>query len=261
LSLRNRSAVAAISAALLSGCVSTQDIEGLQARLAEIQRQVLQLQQQMSSKDEVQELGAQISSQTQSLLKSEADVQVGLEQLSAQIDQLRADLGDTNYRLSQLSQQITATNQELQAVRTTVGGGGGLGGIDGAGADTPEDPQAVYQAAYNDYLRGSYDLAILGFRRYLKSFPETDLADNASYWIGECYFSQRKYRQAISEFDNILSTYPRSDKVASALLKKGYAYLELGDRSDGVSQLQRVISDYPQSDEANLARQRLSDLG
>jgi tol-pal system protein YbgF len=260
LSVPKRCAVAAGLAVLLSGCVSTSDIEGLQARLSEIQRQVLQLQQQMSSKDEVQELGAQISTQTQSLLKSEADVQVGLEQLSTQIDQLRADLGDTNYRLSQLSQQITATNQELQAVRTAVGGSSGIG-VPESGPDSPEDPQAVYQAAYNDYLRGSYDLAILGFRRYLKSYPETDLADNASYWIGECYFSQRKYQQAVSEFDNILRQYPRSDKVASALLKKGYAYLELGDRASAVAQLQRVIADYPQSDEANLARQRLNDLG
>jgi tol-pal system protein YbgF len=261
LSLPKRCAVAAGLAVLLSGCVSTSDIEGLQARLSEIQRQVLQLQQQMSSKDEVQELGAQISTQTQSLLKSEADVQVGLEQLSSQIDQLRADLGDTNYRLSQLSQQITATNQELQAVRTAVGGSGGLGVAVAGPTDAPEDPQSAYQAAYNDYLRGSYDLAILGFRRYLKAFPETDLADNASYWIGECYFSQRKYEQAVSEFDNILRQYPRSDKVASALLKKGYAYLELGDRASAVAQLQRVIADYPQSDEANLARQRLNELG
>jgi tol-pal system protein YbgF len=231
--------------------------------LSDIQRQLLQLQQQMSSKEEVQALGDRFSAQTQSLLKSEADMEVGLEQLSAQIDQLRADLGDTNYRLSQLSQQITSTNQELQAVRTSVGGHAGAVGAGSGGSliETPEDPQALYQAAYNDYLRGSYDLAILGFRRYLKSFPETELADNASYWIGECFFSQRKYRQAIDEFDNIFRTYPRSDKTASALLKKGYGLLELGERQEGVAQLQRVIRDFPQSDEANLARQRLQDLG
>jgi tol-pal system protein YbgF len=95
----------------------------------------------------------------------------------------------------------------------------------------------------------------------LDDFPETELADNAAYWTGECYFSQAKYEQAIREFDDILRVYPRSDKLASALLKKGYAYLELGQREQGVVQLQHVIREYPGTDEANLARQRLSALG
>ena len=93
--------------------------------------------------------------------------------------------------------------------------------------------------------------------QYLKEFPDTDLADNAAYWIGECLFSQGKYAQAIGEFDNVLTRFPRSDKIASAMLKKAYATLEIGQKSKGVAQLQRVIKDYPSSDEANLARQRL----
>ena len=254
---------AAVAAATLAGCVSTSDIEGLQAQLSDIQRQVLLLQQQNASTEEVSELGAQITRQTDKLLRSEADVQVALEELSGQIEQLQANLGDTNYRLAQLSQQITNTNQELKAVRSAVGGAmsSPLAPGQGAVTGTPEDPQDLYQSAYNDYLRGSYDLAILGFRRYLEAFPETDLADNATYWIGECYFSQRKYSQAVTEFDQILERYPRSDKTASALLKKGYAYLELGQRQQGVVQLRNVIREYPQSDEANLARQRLDSLG
>ncbi len=59
----------------------------------------------------------------------------------------------------------------------------------------------------------------------------------------------------------MVSRYPRSDKIPSALLKKGYAHLELGERSQGVVQLQHVIRQYPTSDEANLARQRLREIG
>jgi len=110
-------------------------------------------------------------------------------------------------------------------------------------------------------LRGNYDLAILGFRQYLESFGGTDLADNASYWIGESYYRQKRFQDAIREFDAVVSQYPNSDKVASALLRKGYAYLELGEQSKGVVQLQNVIRRYPKSDEANLARQQLGSLG
>jgi tol-pal system protein YbgF len=263
--------VGCLAAALTAaGCVTPQDIEGLQSQLADIQRQVLQLQKQSPSKAEVADLETNVARQMQSLLKTEADMQVKLQDLSSQIEQLQAKLEDTNYRIAQLSQQIAATNQELRNFRNTpppaaepvdpaappvqqqppaTGGGSGA------------DPKSLYDAAYNDYLKGSYDLALRGFQEYLDNFPNTDLADNAVYWIGESYYRQRRFRQAIEQFDAVLSRYPRSEKIPGALLKKGYSHLELGERSQGVVQLQHVIRQYPTSDEANLARQRLREVG
>jgi tol-pal system protein YbgF len=255
--------VAFAAAALTSGCVSTSDIQGLQNQIGDVQRQLLQLQKQAPSKEEVSNLEAQIAKQMESLLKSEADMQVHLQDVSNQIDQLQANLEDTNYRLAQLSQQIAATNQELKTSRPAPAppaeGEAPPEGTPPAAAAS--NPQALYQSAYNDYLRSSYDLAIREFQDYLDHFPDTDLADNAVYWIGECYYRQGKFRQAISQFDAVVSRYPRSDKLPSALLKKGYSHLQLNERSQGVVQLQHVVAEYPSSDEANLARQRLRELG
>lgn len=275
--LHHLSLTGCLAAALAAaGCVSPQDIEGLQAQLSDIQRQMLQLQRQAPSKQEVEDLGTSVGQQMSSLLKTEADMQVKLQELSSQIDELQAKLEDTNYRLAQLSQQIAATNQELKAFRSQPPPAaptpetGTDPGSEPAVPQPPQqprptgpaaDPQSLYNAAYNDYLRGKYDLALQGFEEYLKNFPGTDLADNATYWIGECYYRQRRYRQAVDQFEGVLSRYPRSDKSASALLKKGYALIELGDRSQGVSQLRQVVRQYPTSDEANLARQRLRELG
>jgi len=251
--------VIAGSALLAGGCVSSSDIDGINSKLTQIEREVVDLQRVSSTKQNVETLSTAIDSHMATLLKAEADMRLTLERLSGQIDQLEANLEDTNYRLSQLSQQMAATNQELKSfrgssMRSSTGGPGT------EEAPPPTDPQALYQTAYNDYLRGNYELSILGFRQYLESFPDTELADNASYWIGECYFSQGQYDQAIKEFDNILSSYERSDKVASALLKKAYAYIELGQISRGVDQLRNVIQNYPGTDEANLARQRLQEV-
>lgn len=255
---------------LLGGCVSTSDIESIQAQLSELQVQVMQLQQQTPSKGEVQDLEAQVGRQMQNLLQSEADMQVQLQDVSTQIDQLKAQLEDTNYRLAQVSQQIATTNQELKSFRAmareAVSEDNGGEASDsprrpGSGAGLTTDPESLYQSAYQDYTQGDYDLAIEGFEEYLRNFPETDLSDNATYWIGESYYRQGMYRRAIRQFESVLNRYPRSDKVPSALLKKGYAHVELGERSDGVSTLQRVVRDYPTSDEANLARQRLRELG
>ncbi|MGH9363417.1 MAG: tol-pal system protein YbgF, partial [Thermoanaerobaculia bacterium] len=249
---------AALAAA---GCVTTRDIEELGARIGEVQTQLLALQRQSPSKQEVADLEAEVGGQMGNLLKSEADMQVKLAELGSQIEQLQAKLEDTNYRLAQLSQQIAATNQELKSFRSAPppaeGGDGGSAPPPPTGGG---DPRALYNAAYNDYLKGNYDLAARGFQEYLAQFPATDLADNATYWIGEVYYRQGRYRQAIDQYDEVMARYPRSDKVASALLKKGYAHLELGERSQGVSRLREVVRVYPASDEANLARQRLREL-
>lgn len=262
-----RLAASLMAAAVAAGCVSSTDIDNLRGQLTELQRQVSYLQLQGSSKQEVAELQATIQQQTDRLLKTEADMRVDLGNLSGQLGQLQGQLEDTNYRIAQLSQQIAAASQDLKAVRTaTAPSDPAAGAAPGAtlapaGQATTTDPETLYQTAYSDYLRGAYDLALLGFRQYLDAYPETDLADNAVYWIGECFYRQQRYREAIVEYDRVLANWPRSDKTASAMLKKGYAQIESGSRSDGVAGLQRVIQTFPNSDEANLARQKLQSVG
>jgi len=253
-----------VALALISaGCTGGTELQSIQTQLSEIQRQVLQLQRQMPSKASVEDLAQRLEAQSEALVRAQADRDVRLEGLTAQIEQLQARLDDSTYRLSQLSQQVAATNQELKAVRAQQQSIPALppsGGASG-GAAVTADPETLYRAAYNDYLRGNYDQAIDQFRLYLETFPETELSDNAIYWYGECYYRLARFRQAIERFEELLNRFPRSDKVPSALLKKGYAYLELGEQAQGILQLQHVTRQYPGSDESNLARQRLRELG
>jgi tol-pal system protein YbgF len=248
-----------VVSALAAGCVSSTDIESLQEQNAQLQRQIAEMRAQGSSKQEVAGLEATLRQQTDQLLKTEADMRVDLGNLSSQIAQLQGSLEDTNYRLSQLSQQIAAANQDLRAVRSATAPAAAA--PDAPGAAVNADPGTLYQTAYSDYLRGAYDLALLGFRQYLEAYPETDLADNSVYWIGECFYRQQKYADAIAEYDRVLERWPRSDKSASAQLKKGYAQIELGQKREGIAQLQRVVAAFPSSDEASLARQKLQSLG
>lgn len=257
-------ALVSVGTLAAGGCVSSSDIEGLSSQISDVQRQVLQMQMQTSTKGEVASLEQSVEGRMAQVLQSEADMQVRLDELSTQIEQLQARLEDTNYRLAQLSQQIATTNQELRAFRTQAEA---TAPREPAESDSPPprpgplDPEALYQQAYDDYLRGNYDLAIASFEEYLENFPNTDLADNATYWIGESHYRQEKFRQAIEQFERVLRRYPRSEKAPGALLKKGYAYLELGERSQGIVQLQYVIREHPSSDEAEIARDRLRALG
>lgn len=242
-----------------AGCVSQSDLQGIETRLTDVQQQLLALRKEGSSKAEVAALGTQLAEGNRALVAGQAEIATRLAELARQLEQLEAKLEDTNFRLAQLAQQIDATNQELQAFRDAASL---QQSPPPAAPSTPKgDPQALYDTAYNDYQRGNYDLAILGFLQYLEADPAQDLADNATYWVGECYYRQGRYQKAIAQYDQVLSRYEGSDRIPSALLRKGFAYLELDQQAQAVVQLQHVICDYASTDEARLARQRLEALG
>jgi TolA-binding protein len=95
----------------------------------------------------------------------------------------------------------------------------------------------------------------------VKFYPNTDLAGNCYFYLGEIQFRQRNFQQAAQSYDQVLQNFPSGSKSASAQLKKGFALLEMGKQEDGVVELRRVIQRYPRSNEALQARERLKKLG
>jgi tol-pal system protein YbgF len=124
----------------------------------------------------------------------------------------------------------------------------------------PIDYTKLYDTAYEDYVRQSYSLARNGFEEYLRRFPDTDLADNAQYWIGECYYSEGRYEEAAEAFKQVITRYPTGNKVPRAMLKAGFALLQLGREDQAKAMFQQVIDAYPLSSEADQAKTKLKNL-
>jgi|GEM_PF-116301 len=121
-------------------------------------------------------------------------------------------------------------------------------------------PKEVYNMAYSDYRKGNFELAIDGFKMYRVQFPESPLADNSLYWIGECYFSQKKYAEAIEQFNELLLNYPRGDKIPAAYLKKGISLMELRKKEESLIVFKLLISKYPLEEETKIAQQKIREL-
>jgi tol-pal system protein YbgF len=125
---------------------------------------------------------------------------------------------------------------------------------------TSLSPQEVYNTAYADYLKGNFDLASEGFKIYRDNFPDSPLADNALYWIGECFFSQKKFSEAVDVFNDLILEYPRGDKIAAAYLKKGLSLVELRKKDEGLVVFKLLISKYPLEEEARIAQEKIKEL-
>ena len=264
--------IVVLAAALLAaaGCVSSSDFERSQDQVAELQEELANVKRTASSKEEVQGVNQRIAEQTEMLLKSNATLVAKVDEIEERIQSTQGSVEQTNYRMDRLAEQLAAAQQQIQQLQARLAavpgappaGEEAMGEVNVPAPTEPaRNPADIYQAAFRDYQRGNFDLAIEGFREFLTAAPATDLSDNAAYWIGESLFSQKKYRQAIEQFDSVVTRYPRSDKVPGSLLKKGYSYISLGENAQGVVQLQYVLHEHPRSHEATLARQKLKQLG
>jgi tol-pal system protein YbgF len=127
-------------------------------------------------------------------------------------------------------------------------------------AKEPPEAQDEYKLALRELREQQYDRAIQQFRTFQRRYPNSDMADDAQYWIGESYFTQKDYNRAILEFNDVLR-YRRGDKVPAALLRQAQAFLEIGDKTDARLILQKLINDHPNSEQAREARDRLQNLG
>ena len=121
-------------------------------------------------------------------------------------------------------------------------------------------PNEVYNMARSDYLKGNFELAIEGFTIYKSQFSDSPLADDALYWIGECYFSQEKYNEAIDFFNELILNYPNGDKIPAAYLKKGISLAEQGKKDEALSVFKLLISKFPLEEETKIAQQKIREL-
>jgi tol-pal system protein YbgF len=121
-------------------------------------------------------------------------------------------------------------------------------------------PNEIYNMARSDYLKGNYDLAIEGFAIYKTQFADSPLADDALYWIGECYFSQKKYDEAIDTFNELILNYPNGDKIPAGYLKKGISLAEQGKKQEAISVFKLLITKHPLEEETRIAQEKIREL-
>lgn len=119
------------------------------------------------------------------------------------------------------------------------------------------NPILLYNRARSLFLEENFQGAAGLFKEYVKQFPDSELADNALYWLGECHYSQGEYQAAIKTFKDVATLYPRRGKVPDALLKTAYAYLILDDSDRAHHYLKLVVKGYPSTQEGEKAEQKL----
>lgn len=121
-------------------------------------------------------------------------------------------------------------------------------------------PEALYNEAQNLFMAGRIAESIDQFLNFILSYPQHTLTDNAQYWIGEAYYSQKDYQKAALEFKKAADNYPTENKAPDALLKVAFSYLELNNKEKALEVLKLLMERYPLSEAAAKAKVRMQEL-
>ena len=274
-----------LASLLLGGCASVQDATGVatQQDLLQLRTDVTLVQQRAQ-----RALGEAEAALAQAQRRDrDTEAERRLAALTQRVDALTASLTTLSGQLDEINGKLEALSRQPRAVAPPPATPSRPSGAAPAAPASPApppvgsrpttntlQPQDIYQSAYLDFSKGSYALAIAGFREFLRRFPDQALAGAAQYWIGEAHFSlARGYanagqtqqanealEQAMQEFRKVLANYPRSDKAPASLYKEALVLLELNQPAVAQQRLQYLVETFPQSEEAALARERLSAL-
>ena len=122
------------------------------------------------------------------------------------------------------------------------------------------DEKAAYDQAFQALKELRYADAAEEFQSFLDSYPNSEYADNAQYWLGESYYVTRNYEIALNSFQTLIDDYPESPKSPDALLKIGYTHYELEQWDSARAALTQVQEKYPDSTLSRLAENRLRSM-
>jgi tol-pal system protein YbgF len=220
------------------GIVLVNQVQALQAQVQQLQGQVEELQHQLKQ-----------------MQQTSKDQYVDLDSRLRRVEKgAPASASSTN---------SVAAGQAAPARASTAKSPATGGSAPASASSTAADPQAIqdaYNQAFTALRNGQFVDSARQFRDFIQHYPQSSLAPNAYYWLGESYYTVQNYDVALQTFQKLLALYPDSDKTPGAMLKAGYCQDALHHADQASKTLQTVIAKYPGSTVAKLAQQRLKDM-
>jgi tol-pal system protein YbgF len=188
-----------------------------------------------------------------------ADLASELEALHRSIEALNGRVEVVEHRVQQALEEARAARRDANQPSAT---GPVPDGDDAPGSDTVDAQELQdYRAAVGEWRSGNAGACVDQFTKFLQTYPASEYADDATYWLADCYFKQGNFSAAVLRFDDVARQYPSGNKAADALYRQGEALLRMGHGKAAGNAFEKVVRDYPNSARAPEAKRQLDLLG
>jgi len=246
------------------------DIRMLQEQTQELSVAIATMAQalQDSIKDSIKAVNTRLDDANNATRKGFADQKVIIDDMGKDMRAIRERVDDTNVRVSNVREELEALRTSIPVTPPPI-----AAPIEPADPNAPPPPPTVaappppstaglsptrmFDTARADYAAGQWSLAVTGFEAFLKTFPRSEMADDAQFTIGETYFVQNRWADAIAAYNQVIQNYPMGNAVPGAYYKRGLAQERLGQLDAARESWNTVLKTAPDSDEGRLAKQNL----
>jgi tol-pal system protein YbgF len=207
-------------------------------------------------------------------VRLQGDLRGELYSIGQQLLQVQELSGQSQRRLQELRASMEARQQEAQraadSARTAVPGptssssgaapGAPPGAAPAGGAASAPGPNQLFQLAQDQLRRGSTAAGRVALQDLVRQYPSSDLAPDATYYIGEAYAAEGNAQAADSAFGAVVARFPDSPRAPTAMYKRAIVLRDAKKPQAARTVLEALIRQYPRSDEADLAREMLRTL-
>jgi tol-pal system protein YbgF len=197
--------------------------------------------------------------------KTLLDLANQLQRQSEEIARLRGQVETLTYELetAKKRQQDFYLDLDTRLRKVEPQGAGSTAVVDPAGAANspaaadPARENKEYEAALNQFKAAKYKEAAWAFSAFVQKHPDSSLAPNAQFWLGNAFIAQRNCAKAIEAHSVVTTKYADSPKAADSWLAMASCQQEMGNPAAAKRSLETAIAKYPNSPAADTARERL----
>lgn len=225
--------------------------------------------QTLFAKSDLETLKQEVSWLKQSVENSNQKVAEAMNNLTTmqqQFASIKGALESGGYLQEEQKKSLREYDQRMQAMEDKIGNLVNLlnemkeGRLSEKTVAADETQTKEFQRLLDLVSAEDYSKALPGFQAFVQKNPKSSLADNAQYWIAECYYSSNDYKKAIAEYQTLIQKYPRSTKIKTALLKQGLSFVGLKMYAEAKPFFEKVMNEYPNTSESAKASQKVKEI-
>jgi TolA-binding protein len=184
-----------------------------------------------------------------------------LGDLSKSYDQLNAIISAMNDRLGKMEKKLGDVSDTVRTINQPPPALPTPVGVPSTETGANGAKAGLQEDATRDYQSGNDELALKELRDYIRDFPIDSWAPTAGYLMGMVYYRGHDYESATQAFQGVIDNYPGNNQAQDALYQKGRA-LEMwaGHKKDAIDTFKDFVSKYPVNDNVPAANQEIRKL-
>lgn len=282
---------------LTSACVYDKEFSYLNDQIVSLNKRVGELQKSVDRglktdyKADMQSISSDLKSDMQSMSSNQTELRLEIDQLRDYIQELSGRVEENEHILKQTVEKdlnerdaikselndLPQLTQRIEELEKTIQFQQAYLNLDSRAEQKPGYPAApgsskkpgeglnsselsLYETSLDLFRQEKIDQSMEGFKRFLSEFPNSDRADNAQFWIGECLMAQKQYKKAILAYEDVIKNYPTGNKVPNAMLRQAIAFQKIDDNTMSRLLFEKVVKEFPNSSEAEIAKAELKKI-